>query len=262
MEIIECEGLGVTYPGGVEALKNVDLTIEDGDFVIVVGLSGAGKSTLLRTINRLVEPTTGTIKVDGRVINNLDKKELKEYRSEVGMIFQNFNLVNRSSVLRNVLAGRLREVPTWRTLLGLFPEEDVEEALSCLERVGIKEKADSRADELSGGQQQRVGIARALAQEPKILLADEPVASLDPPTSHAVMQDLKRINEEDGITTLVNLHFIDLAQEYGEKIIGLREGELVYQGPASKVTEAKFEEIYGRSITADDQLTAGGEADV
>lgn len=257
--IIECEGLSVVYPGGVQALDEVDLKIEEGDFVVVVGLSGAGKSTLLRTINRLVEPTEGKIKIDGEVINDYNKKQLKELRSRIGMIFQNFNLVNRSSVIRNVLAGRLRDVPTWRTLLGLFPEEDIDAALSALERVGIREKAKARADELSGGQQQRVGIARALAQEPKILLADEPVASLDPPTSHAVMQDLKRINEEDGITTLVNLHFIDLAQEYGEKIVGLREGKLVYQGPASEVTEEKFEDIYGRSITADDQLDAGGE---
>ena len=260
MVIIECQGLSVTYPGGVQALKDVDLKIGAGEFVIVVGLSGAGKSTLLRTINRLVDPTGGRIKVDGRVINDLSKKELKEYRSQVGMIFQNFNLVKRSSVLRNVLAGRLRGIPTWRTLLGLFPQEDVAEALSCLERVGIEEKAKSRADELSGGQQQRVGIARALAQNPKILLADEPVASLDPPTSHAVMKDLKRINEEDGITTIVNLHFIDLAKEYGEKIVGLREGELVYEGLADEITEEEFEEIYGRSITAEDQLGAGGGA--
>ncbi len=259
IHIIECEGLSVVYPGGIEALDGVDLEIEDGDFVVIVGLSGAGKSTLLRTMNRLVEPTEGQIKIDGEIINDYSKKELKELRSKVGMIFQNFNLVKRSTVIRNVLAGRLHDVSTWRTLLGIFPEEDIEAALSALDRVGIKEKAKARADELSGGQQQRVGIARALAQEPKILLADEPVASLDPPTSHAVMQDLKRINEEDGITTLVNLHFIDLAQEYGEKIIGLREGKLVYQGPASEVTEEKFEDIYGRSITADDQLNAGGE---
>jgi len=252
VKILEFENVSVVYPGNVQALKKVSLTINEGEFVVIVGLSGAGKSTLLRTVNRLVEPTEGKIRIDGKDITKLNKKELKKMRARIGMIFQNFNLVNRSRVIRNVLAGRLSYVPTWRTLLGMFPVEDKEIALSALERVRISEKANVRADHLSGGQQQRVGIARALAQKPKIILADEPVASLDPPTSHAVMKDLRRINQEDNITTLVNLHFIDLAQEYGERIIGLRDGELVFDGPASEVDESVFEEIYGRSITDDD----------
>jgi len=252
VNILEFDNVSVVYPGNVQALKKVSLTINEGEFVVIVGLSGAGKSTLLRTVNRLVEPTEGKIRIEGRDITKLNKKELKQMRAQIGMIFQNFNLVNRSRVIRNVLAGRLSYVPTWRTLLGLFPVEDKEIALSALERVRISEKANVRADHLSGGQQQRVGIARALAQRPKIILADEPVASLDPPTSHAVMKDLRRINREDKITTLVNLHFIDLAQEYGERIIGLRDGELVFDGPSSEVDESVFEDIYGRSITDDD----------
>jgi phosphonate transport system ATP-binding protein len=250
--VIEFKNVSVTYPGGVQALKNFSAKIEDGEFVVVVGLSGAGKSTMLRCLNNLVVPTTGEVLIDGESITHAKGRALRELRKKVGMIFQNFNLVNRSTVLRNVLQGRLGYLPTWRTLTGLFPEEDIQIALNCLDRVDILDKAYVRADRISGGQQQRVGIARALAQQPRVILADEPVASLDPPTSHMVMRDLVRINQEDNITTLVNLHFIDLAQEYGQRIIGLREGELVYDGPASEVTEKTFEEIYGRAIRPDD----------
>ncbi len=212
---------------------------------------------MLRSINRLVTPTAGRIFIDGEDITDATSTALKRLRGKVGMIFQNFNLVKRSLVIRNVLAGRLGYVPTWRTLLGFFPRMDKEIALECLNRVGIPEKAGVRADALSGGQQQRVGIARALAQQPKIILADEPVASLDPPTSHAVMKDLRRINREDKITTLVNLHFIDMALEYADRIIGLRDGRLVFDGPAEQATEKVFEEIYGRALTDDDVI---GEA--
>ena len=250
--MIEFKNVSVTYPGGVQALKNLSVTIEDGEFVIIVGLSGAGKSTMLRCLNNLVIPTSGEVLLDGESVTKAKGKQLQAHRMKVGMIFQNFNLVKRSTVLRNVLQGRLGYLPTWRTLSGLFPKQDVEFALSCLDRVNIPDKAYVRADHISGGQQQRVGIARALAQEPKVLLADEPVASLDPPTSHMVMRDLQRINAEDKITTLINLHFIDMAQEYGQRIIGLREGELVYDGPADDVSEQTFEEIYGRTIRPDD----------
>ncbi len=250
--MIEFRGVSKTFPGGVQALKNVSLTIQSGEFVVIVGLSGAGKSTLLRSVNRLVDPTAGEVVVDGRDVTLARGRELRALRSQVGMIFQNFNLVRRSSVLRNVLAGRLGHVPTWRSLLGWFPAADLELALQALERVEIADKAYVRADQLSGGQQQRVAIARALAQQPKVILADEPVASLDPPTSHVVMRDLQRINQELGITTIVNLHFIDLAKLYARRIIGLRAGELVFDGSADRVDDATFTAIYGRSIRSDD----------
>lgn len=256
--MIEFRDVSVVYPGGVEALKNINVTFHPGEFVVIVGLSGAGKSTLLRSLNRLVTPTSGDILFDGESITTASPKRLRELRREIGMIFQTFNLVKRSSVIRNVLAGRVGHVPQWRTLLGMWPREDVELAFQCLERVNISDKARVRADALSGGQQQRVGIARALAQQPRVILADEPVASLDPPTSHIVMQDLKRINREDGITTIVNLHFIDMAQEYGDRIIGLREGRLVFDGKAADVTTATFEEIYGRAIRPDDLRGTAG----
>lgn len=250
--VLEFRQISKTFPDGTRALKNVNLTIKKGEFVVIVGLSGAGKSTLIRCVNRLVEPTEGSLIADGQDVTKMSEAELRRWRTRVGMIFQNYNLVRRSSVLRNVLAGRLGHTGTLRSLLGLFPQEDVALAKRCLERVGIAEKTFHRADQLSGGQQQRVSIARALCQQPAIMLADEPVASLDPPTSHAVMRDLKRINREDGITTLVNLHFIDMAQEYADRIIGMRAGEVVFDGPASAVTERTFEEIYGRKIRPDD----------
>jgi phosphonate transport system ATP-binding protein len=251
MSRIEFSDTSVTYPGGLVALKNVDLTIEQGEFVVIVGLSGAGKSTLLRAINGLV-PVTGSVTVGGREVVDASQKEIREIRSDVGMIFQTFNLVNRTRVINNVLMGRLSMVPRWRSMVGLWPAQDKEIALQSLERVGIVEKAYIRASDLSGGQQQRVGIARALAQEPKIILADEPVASLDPVTSHIVMRDLKRINRDLGITTIINLHFLDLARQYGERLVGLRDGELVYDGSIADVDDDVFRDIYGRAITPDD----------
>jgi len=252
--MIEFENVDVTYRGGLRALKNVSLTIGAGELVVVVGLSGAGKSTMLRTINGLVPITAGSIRVDGVQVESASPRELRALRSNIGMIFQTFNLVNRTTVINNVLMGRLAAVPRWRSLLGLWPNEDREKALEALERVEIVEKAYVRASDLSGGQQQRVGIARALAQDPVVLLADEPVASLDPVTSHTVMSDLRRINRELGITTLINLHFLDLARTYGKRLIGLRDGELVYDGDLSDVTEDTFRQIYGRAVTPDDLL--------
>jgi phosphonate transport system ATP-binding protein len=255
--MIRFQNASVTYPGGVHALKNLTLEIPDGQLMIVVGLSGAGKSTLIRAINGLVPPTEGDVVVDGVSVRNASPRQLRELRSRIGMIFQTFNLVKRTTVLNNVLMGRLHATGTFRSLIGWYRPEDVEIAMRALERVDIVEKAYVRASNLSGGQQQRVGIARALAQEPRILLADEPVASLDPPTSHVVMRDLQRINRDMGITTVVNLHFLDLAKVYGERIIGLRAGELVYDGTGAEADENVFRDIYGRSLTADDVM---GEA--
>lgn len=261
---IRFENAGVTYPNGFVGLHGVTLDIAPGEMVVVVGLSGAGKSTLVRSINGLVPITEGEITVaeaggNERRLTQLHGVGLRQLRSDMGMVFQSFNLAKRTTVLNNVLMGRLHRVSTWRTLLGLWPAGDIEIAMEALERVEIVEKAYARASELSGGQQQRVAIARALAQQPSVLLADEPVASLDPPTSHVVMRDLQRINGELGITVVVNLHFLDLARLYGRRLIGLRDGEVVFDGDGDDADEKVFEDIYGRSLTADDVLDARPE---
>ena len=252
--MIKFENVSVTYPGGVEALKDLNLEIKDGDFIIIVGLSGAGKSTLLRTVNNLVKPSTGSVYLEDKNVTSAKKRELKQIRSEIGMIFQTFNLVNRSSVLKNVLTGRLSNISTFRSILGLWPKEQKQMAFEALNQVEILEKAYVRASNLSGGQQQRVGIARALSQKPKVMLADEPVASLDPITSRVVMSYLKKINTELGITTIVNLHFLDLAKEFGDRLIGLRDGKLVFDGNVNDVSDDDFENIYGRSIKSSDLI--------
>ncbi|MBR2567797.1 MAG: phosphonate ABC transporter ATP-binding protein [Paenibacillus sp.] len=252
--MIELRHVSKSYPNGVKGFHNINLTIHPGEFIAVVGLSGAGKSTLLRSINRLHEITDGEILIDGASITKASGKELRTIRRGIGMIFQSFNLVKRTTVLRNVLAGRVGYHSTMRTLFGLFPDHDKELTFRALERVNIVEKAYTRSDELSGGQQQRVAIARVLAQEAKIILADEPVASLDPLTTKQVMDDLKRINQDLGITTLVNLHFIDLARQYATRIIGLRAGEIVFDGPVEEATDDVFNHIYGRPIQQDELL--------
>ena len=252
--MIKFENVSVTYPGGVEALKDLNLEIKDGDFIIIVGLSGAGKSTLLRTVNNLVKPSTGSVYLEGKNVTSAKKKELKKIRSQIGMIFQTFNLDNRSTVQKNVLTGRLSNISTFRSILGLWPKEQKQMAFEALNQVEILEKAYVRASNLSGGQQQRVGIARALSQKPKVMLADEPVASLDPITSRVVMSYLKKINTELGITTIVNLHFLDLAKEFGDRLIGLRDGKLVFDGNVNDVSDEDFENIYGRSIISSDLI--------
>jgi phosphonate transport system ATP-binding protein len=252
--VISFRAAEVVYPGGVRAIDDLDLDIHAGDFVVVVGLSGAGKSTLVRAINGLVPLTGGTLLVNGRDVSQATRKSLRLLRAEVGMVFQSFNLVKRSSVLNNVLTGRLHATPTWRSVLGLWTAADKEKALVALERVQIVDKAYTRASNLSGGQQQRVSIARVLAQEPTVVLADEPVASLDPPTADAVMRDLQRINRELGITTIVNLHFLDLARRYGDRVIGMRDGRIVFDGTGAEADDAVFEQIYGRSLTSEDVL--------
>jgi len=251
---IRFSNASIVYPNGAVGMKDLDLEIRPGEFVVVVGSSGAGKSTLLRAVNGLNRLTAGQVEVDGTVVPNSEGRELRQLRKRVGMIFQDFRLVKRLTVMSNVLIGRLAHVPGWRAMLNLWPQADREIAMKALERVGIPDKAWVKASDLSGGQQQRVGIARALAQEPAIILADEPVASLDPVTTHQIMQDLVRINRELGITTVVNLHFLDIARKYGDRIIGLRFGELVYDGSAATVTDQDFRDIYGRDVSEDDVL--------
>lgn len=255
--MIEFKDVSLVYPNGTQGLKNVNVTINEGEFVVIVGLSGAGKSTLIRSVNRLVTPTSGELLVDGENILPYKAKDLRSLRTKVGMIFQNYNLVKRSSVMKNVIAGRLGHTSTLKSVLNLYSKEDLGLAYESLKRVNIAEKLYSRADELSGGQQQRVSIARVLTQKPKYILADEPVSSLDPPTAQQVMTYLKQINREDKITTIVNLHFIDMAMQFADRIIGMRAGEVVFDGPASTVTEKTFEEIYGRAIREDDLV--GGQ---
>jgi len=240
------ENLTKVYERGqVVALKNVSFSVEKGEFLVIIGLSGSGKSTLLRCINRLIEPSSGQIFVDGVDVTELSSTRMRRVRRKIGMIFQHFNLIDRSTVLTNTLSGRLGYMSAWRSLLGLFTKEDKELAIKNLTRVGLEDKAYARADELSGGQQQRVGIARALMQDPDLLLTDEPVSALDPATSHSVMQYLEQMNQEDRVTVLASLHFLSLARRYGTRIIALKGGELMFDGSPSEIDEAKFQEIYG-----------------
>jgi phosphonate transport system ATP-binding protein len=234
------------YEGGVKALDKVSFDVPKGQFLAVIGLSGSGKSTLLRCINRLIDPTDGRILWDGEDITAASPEEMRRIRRRIGMVFQHFNLVHRSKVMTNVLAGRLGYInPAW-SLLNRFPREDVEKAIKQMERVGIADKADQRADELSGGQQQRVGIARALMQDPAMILADEPVASLDPVLAHSIMKHLEEINKNDGVTVLCSLHFLDLVHRYADRVIALNEGRLVFEGLPKDIDDKKFKEIYGR----------------
>jgi phosphonate transport system ATP-binding protein len=244
--MLRIEHLTKVYPNGTVALKDVSFQVEDGEFLAVIGLSGSGKSTLLRCINRLIEPTSGRI-----VWNNIDVTaapvgEMRKIRRQMGFIFQQFNLVKRSSVITNVLTGRLGYVSTAQSLVGYFSKEDTERALNNLERLGLREKAYVRADSLSGGQQQRVAIARALMQEPKLILADEPVASLDPVLSHSILKYLEQLNKEDGLTVLCSLHFLDLVHRYATRAIALKDGVLVFEGLPQEIDDAQFKAIYGQ----------------
>lgn len=247
--MLKIEHLTKVYEDGTKALHDLSLEIPDGQFVVIIGLSGSGKSTMMRCINRLIEPTSGKIWIDGEDVTAASQAHLRRLRLKIGMIFQHFNLVNRSSVMTNVLSGRLGYRDTLSAIFHRFPSDDYQLAMRNLERVGISQKAWARADTLSGGQRQRVGIARALMQEPRYMLADEPVASLDPATSHSVMKYLEQINKEDKITVLCNLHFLSLARRYADRVIALRNdgrgGEIVFDGPALEIDEAKFREIYG-----------------
>jgi phosphonate transport system ATP-binding protein len=243
--MLEIRNLTKVYPNGTVALHDINLSVRDGEFVVVLGLSGSGKSTLLRCINRLVEPTSGKIILDGVDVTAASEAELRRIRRSIGMIFQQFNLVKRSSVLMNVLSGRLGYRHGPGTLFYRFPQEDMQRAMRNLERVGIADRARQRADTLSGGQQQRVAIARTLMQEPTLMLADEPVASLDPATSHSVLRYVEEVNRDQGITVLCSLHFLSLARRYATRIIALKAGELVFDGLPTEIDDRRFKQIYG-----------------
>ncbi|GAB4371340.1 MAG: phosphonate ABC transporter ATP-binding protein [Spirochaetales bacterium] len=246
--MLEVRNLTKIYADGTVALKNVSFSVQDGEFLVVIGLSGAGKSTLLRCINRLIEPTEGQILWNGMDITKADSKTLRNIRRNFGMIFQQFNLVQRLSVQMNVLAGRLGYTPPAMSLLYRFNEEDYRMAEEALQKVGLQDMAYKRARELSGGQQQRVGIARALMQQPKMILADEPVASLDPVLAHSILGYLENLNREEGITVICSLHYLDLVQRYATRVIGLRGGRMVYEGSQEdirRMTDAQFKEVYG-----------------
>lgn len=242
--MIHFDNVSKVYPNGVVGLDHVDLTIEQGEFVAIIGLSGAGKSTLLRSINKMHDVTDGTLTVDGFDVRSLKGKALRKFRREIGMIFQSFNLVTRTTVIKNVLTARVPDMPFWRVLLGLFTKEDKLIALESLDKVGILDKAYIRADQLSGGQQQRVALARTLAQKPRIILADEPVAALDPVTAKQVMEDFVKINKEMNISILINIHHVELALEYADRIVGIRAGKIVYDGPSDQVTQEILDRIY------------------
>ena len=262
--MFEVRNLTKIYDDGTVAVKNVSFSIPDGEFLVVIGLSGSGKSTLLRCINRLIDPTEGEILWDGVDLAQIEGEDLRVVRRKIGMVFQHFNLVKRSSVLTNVLAGRLGYTSSWQSLFGRFSEDDRQLAVAALDRLGILDQADKRADELSGGQQQRVGVARALMQEPRMILADEPVASLDPVLAHSIMEHLERLNQEDGITIICSLHYLDLVQRYASSVIGLREGEIVYRGAKAEIrgmTDKQFREIYGADAERVGDLTGDLNSD-
>ena len=243
--MLEVTDLQKIYPNGTHALKGVTFKVEKGEFLVIIGLSGSGKSTMLRCINRLHDPTSGSVKFNDDEITTLRGQNIRDVRSDIGMIFQHFNLIPRKSVMTNVLSGSLRRQGIIKSVLGIWPDKDKKKAMEYIKIVGLEGREFHRADNLSGGQQQRVAIARALMQNPKILLADEPVASLDPATSHSVMEYLKKVNEELGVTVICNLHFLSLVREYASRVIALKDGKKIYEGDPSEIDQEWFERIYG-----------------
>lgn len=264
--MLSIESLQKRYPTGDLALRGVDLSLEPGAVLGLIGPSGAGKSTLIRCVNRLVEPTSGLIKLDGQNLLELDRRRLREARRSIGMIFQEYALVERLTVMENLLSGRLGYVGFWPSWFRRFPQADIDRAFELLERVGLSGMENKRADALSGGQRQRVGIARALMQEPRLLLVDEPTASLDPKTSRNVMRLILELCRERGLAAIVNIHDVVLATEFLPRIVGLRAGEVVYDGSAAQVDESVLSRIYGeedwsamtRRMNADSVEASGG----
>ena len=252
--MIRFENVDKVYGNGVKAMDQVSLTIEQGEFVAIIGLSGAGKSTLIRTINKMIDISAGRLTVNGIDVSGLKGASLRKFRRKIGMVFQSFNLISRISVIKNVLSARVADLSLPRVLFGLYSKQDKILALESLDKVGILEKAYIRADQLSGGQQQRVALARTLAQTPEIILADEPVAALDPVMADVVMEDFKRINRDMNITVIINIHHVDLALQYADRIIGIRAGKIVYDGPTASITQDVLKDIYGRSLTEDDVM--------
>ena len=242
--MLKIANLTKIYADGTQALKDVSFEAERGEFITILGKSGSGKSTLLRCLNRLVDPTAGQIIFSGNDVTKAGKRELRSIRRKIGMVFQHYNLVPRCSVLTNVLSGRLGYSSIWAGLVNFFPEDVVLQARSHLNDLGIYEKQNRRADRLSGGQQQRVGIARALMQDPEMILTDEPVSSLDPDTAQTIMEILSKINRERKVTILCNLHVPELARQYGQRILGLRKGELVFDGSPAELSESAVRSIY------------------
>ena len=245
MELLKVNDVSKDYKGGTKALKNVNFSVKEGEFISIIGPSGAGKSTLLRCINRMIDTTEGKV-----IFNNIDvgmvkKKELRSLRTQIGMIFQHYNLVDRLSVIENVLHGRLGYKSTIAGVIGKYTEEEKIQAFRMLEKLGLEDQAYKRCDQLSGGQKQRVGIARALVQNPKLILCDEPIASLDPSASKIIMDHLKNINKEMGITCILNLHQVDVALKYSDRIIGINGGKTVFNGKPSDITKEQIHEIYG-----------------
>lgn len=246
--MIEFKNVSKIYPGGFTALKDINLKIDEGEFIAIIGRSGAGKSTLIRTINKMIEINKGQLTVNGLDISSVKGADLRKFRRTIGMIFQQFNLVDRTTVLNNVLAGFVPDLNIIQKLLGIFPKEDKIKALEALRQVDILDKAYNRADQLSGGQQQRVALARTLAQKPSIILADEPVASLDPVTAKQVMDYFKKINKENNIAILINIHHVDLALDYAKRVIGIKDGVIVFDGPANQVDDEVLKKIYGDNL--------------
>lgn len=251
MSLLAVRDLVKVFPNGTRALKGVSFDVQQGEFLVVIGLSGSGKSTLMRCLNLLQQPTSGEVSFQGQKISSLQKvSDIRGVRRRMGMIFQHFNLIPRQSVLNNVLMGMLGQKTTWQSILGIYSAEEKQRALENLKLVGISEKAYMRADQLSGGQKQRVAIARALMQKPELLLADEPVSALDPATCTIVMNYLRKIQQELGITVIANLHFLSLVREYATRVIALRDGEIVFTGKPEEITEDWFKKIYGEEAYA------------